>query len=58
MGCGFGVDPEIAKILASLDEKVEDFNKTFIEEADKVKKELDDFLKERHDSLEKKKKGQ
>ena len=56
MGCGFGVDPEIAKLLASLDEKVEDFNKTFIEEADKVKKELDDFLKERHDSLEKKKK--
>ena len=40
MGCGgFGVDPEIAKILASLDEKVEDFIKTFQTDAENAQKE-------------------
>ena len=57
MGCSIGVDPEVAKILASLDEKVEDFQKTFVEEADKVQKELNDFLKKRHNDLEEKKKN-
>lgn len=54
MGCsiGIGVDPEIAKILASLDEKVEDYNKTFVKDADDAKKKLDDFIKERHTKLE------
>lgn len=52
MGCGgFGVDPDIAKILLSLDEKVEDFDKTFIEEAKKVKDDLDEAIKSRHDKL-------
>lgn len=54
MGCsiGIGVDPEIAKILASLDEKVEDYNKTFVKDADDAKKKLDDFINERHTKLE------
>ena len=52
MGCGsFGVDPEIAKILASLDEKVEDFNKTFKTDAEKVQKDLEVEIKSRHDKL-------
>lgn len=57
MGCGsFGVDPEIAKLLASLDEKVEEFLKTFIEEAEKVNKELEEEIEKRHEELEKLKK--
>ena len=57
MGCGsFGVDLEIAKLLASLDEKVEEFLKTFIEEAEKVNKELEEEIEKRHEELEKLKK--
>jgi hypothetical protein len=59
MGCGsFGVDPEIAKILLSLDEKIEDFDKTFIEEAKKVKDDLDKEIESRHEKLEEYKKSQ
>ena len=54
MGCagGFGVDPEIAKILASLDDKIEDFNKTFIEDSDKAKKEFEEVIESRRKELE------
>ena len=59
MGCGsFGIDPEIAKILASLDEKVEDFNKTFITDAEKAQEELDKEIKSRHEKLEEYKKSE
>lgn len=59
MGCGsFGIDPEIAKILASLDEKIEDFDKTFIEEAKKVKDDLDKEIESRHKALEDYKKSE
>ena len=60
MGCagGFGVDPEIAKILASLDDKIEDFNKTFIEDSDKAKKEFEEVIESRHSKLEECKKNQ
>jgi hypothetical protein len=59
MGCGsFGVDPEIAKILLSLDEKIEDFDKTFIEEAKKVKDDLDKEIESRHKALEEYKKSE
>ena len=59
MGCagGFGVDPEIAKILASLDDKIEDFNKTFIEDSDKAKNEFDQEIKNRPSKLEECKKN-
>ena len=60
MGCGgikIGIDPEIAKLLASLDEKIEDFNKTFIEEAEKCKKELEKEIKTRHEKLKEYKKS-
>ena len=54
MGCGgFGVDPEIAKILASLDEKVEDFIKTFQTDAENAQKELEKEISSRHEQLEK-----
>ena len=59
MGCGsFGIDPEIAKILLSLDEKIEDFDKTFIEEAKKVKDDLDKEIESRHKALEEYKKSE
>ena len=59
MGCGsFGVDPDIAKILLSLDEKIEDFDKTFIEEAKKVKDDLDKEIESRHKALEEYKKSE
>lgn len=52
MGCsGFGVDPDIQKILNSLDEKVTEFEKTFIEKAEKVKKDFEEQQKNRHDKL-------
>ena len=39
MGCsGMGVDPEIAKILATLDIKYEEYQKVFEEDAKKAKK--------------------
>ena len=50
------VDP-VAKLLASLDEKIEDFNKTFIEEAEKCKKELEKEIKTRHEKLKEYKKS-
>ena len=53
MGCGFGVDPEIAKLLASLDEKVEDYNKTFVKDAEDAQKELNEFIENRHEQLDK-----
>lgn len=59
MGCGsFGVDPDIAKILLSLDEKVEDFMKTFLEEAKKVKDDLDKEIESRHEKLKEYKKSE
>ena len=59
MGCGGvkicrgdNINPEIAKLIASIDEKIEDFNKTFIEEAEKCKKEFEKEIKSRHEKLE------
>jgi len=64
MGCGGikicrgdVVNPEIAKLIASLDEKIEDFNKTFIKEAEKCKKEFEEAIKSRHEKLEEYKKS-
>ena len=52
MGCGsFGIDPEIAKILASLDEKIEDYKKTFVTDAEEAQNGLEKEIKSRHDSL-------
>ena len=49
MGClGIGVDPEIAKILASLDSKVEE---SFEKEVKEVKEKQEKQLEERHDKL-------
>ena len=60
MGCDFcpgvGVDPEIAKILASLDTKVEEFEEIFQKDANKVKEDKEKVLKERHEKLEELKK--
>ena len=50
-------NPDVIKLLASIGEKVEDFNKTFVEEAEKVKAELEKAFKSRHDELEKLKKS-
>ena len=55
MGC-FGaevVDPEITKILASLDTKMEDYEKTFIKNVEDVKKKQKEQLENRHDELSK-----
>ena len=61
MGCSFcpnfGPDPEIVKILASLDEKYEEYQETFVKEVEEVKKEQENQLKERHNHLENKKKA-
>ena len=52
MGClGIGVDPEIAKILASLDSKVEEYKETFEKEVKEVKEKQEKQLEERHDKL-------
>ena len=57
MGCaGIGVDPEITKILVTLDEKVEGFQEIFEKEANEVKEEKEKALKERHEKLEELKK--
>ena len=48
----FGVDPEIAKILVSLDDKFEEFKKTFKEDVDEAKEKQDKQLEERHKKLE------
>ena len=64
MGCegvkicrGDNIHPEIAKLIASIEEKIEDFNKTFIEEAEKCKKEFEKEIKTRHEKLEEYKKS-
>jgi hypothetical protein len=51
MGCSVGVDPEIAKILLTLDEKIEDYQKTFVEDAKNAKDAIDKQLNERKDKL-------
>ena len=45
-------NPDVIKFLASLGEKVEEFNKTFVEDVKKVKDELEQVIKSRHDKLE------
>ena len=49
MGCSgirtVDVDPEIAKLLASLDTRIEEYNKTFVTEVDKIKKRKKNFYK-------------
>ena len=52
MGCSVGVDPEIAKILLTLDEKIEEYQKTFVDDVKKVKEAQDKQLKERKDKLQ------
>ena len=53
------VDPEIAKILASLDTKIEDYQKTFDKDVAEVKEKMEKGLKDRHEELSnlKKEKG-
>ena len=54
MGClgNRFIDPEIAKLLASLDEKVEDYYKIFKTEVEKLEKKFGEFLQKRHKLLE------
>ena len=58
MGClgNRFIDPEIAKLLASLDEKVEDYLKIFKTEVEKLEKKFGEFLQKRHKLLEELKK--
>ena len=54
MGClgNKVVDPEIAKLLMSIDEKVEDFQEIFIKDSEKAQKDLKKFTeKERPDVI-------
>ena len=53
MGCsGFQVmDEETAKLLASLDRKVEEFQETFEKDVKEIKDKQDKQLKERHQEL-------
>ena len=53
MGCaGFQVmDEETAKLLASLDRKVEEFHETFEKDVKEIKDKQDKQLKERHQEL-------
>ena len=44
-------NPDVIKFIASLGEKVDEFNKTFVEEVEKVKNELEQVIKSRHDKL-------
>ena len=46
------VDPEIAKILATLDIKVEEYQKVFEKEANDAKKDFEDQQKERKNTLD------
>jgi len=46
------VDPEIAKILATLDIKVEEYQKVFEKEANEAKKAFEDQQKERKNTLD------
>jgi hypothetical protein len=53
MGClGMGVDPEIAKILATLDIKYEEYQKVFEEDAKKAKDAQEKQQKERKEKLD------
>ena len=53
MGClGMKVvDPEVEKLLASLDSKVKEYEKTFVTKVQEMKKAQSDQLKLRHDKL-------
>ena len=54
MGClGMGVDPEIAKILSTLDIKVEEYQKVFEKEAKEAKDAQEKQQKERKEKLQK-----
>jgi hypothetical protein len=55
MGClgQFGVDPDIAKILATLDIKMEEYYKVFEKEAKEAKDKQEKQLKERKETLQK-----
>ena len=55
MGClGMKVvDPEVEKLLASLDSKVKEYEKTFVTKVQEMKKAQSDQLKQRHDELSK-----
>ena len=55
MGCSFGVDPEVEKILKILEDKYEDLIKTFLIEEKEVKDKQEKQLKKRHEKLEEKK---
>jgi len=53
MGClGFGVDPEIAKILGTLDIKMEEYHKVFVDGVKKAKDKQQKQLKERKEELQ------
>ena len=53
MGClGFGVDPEIAKILGTLDIKMEEYHKVFVDQVKKAKDKQEKQLKERKEELQ------
>ena len=53
MGClGMGVDPEIAKILATLDIKVEEYQKVFEKEAKEAKDAFEKQQKNRKEKLD------
>ena len=52
MGCaGVEVDSDVAKILASLDRKLEDYKETFEKNAKEVKENHEKQLKKRHEKL-------
>ena len=59
MGClssiGFegGVDPEIEKLLSSLDERIKEYQNVFEKKAKKAKKKQEKQLKERKEALQK-----
>ena len=53
MGClGLGVDPEIAKILGTLDIKMEEYHKIFVDGVKKAKDKQEKQLKERKEELQ------
>ena len=53
MGClGLGVDPEIAKILGTLDIKMEEYHKVFVDGVKKAKDKQEKQLKERKEELQ------
>jgi hypothetical protein len=53
MGClGLGVDPEIAKILGTLDIKMEEYHKVFVDGVKKAKDKQEKQLKERKEEFQ------